>query len=898
MTDTIEYLPYEGDEDAPIVVVCDPPSVKNFNEEYTMNPGAMRLFADYAEKAGFDGDDFVFVSPCEPIPDRAKGSDARERDHLKSNFDAFMATMELFDPDCIITLGKHAIKQVSNRAVKIMKVRGQAQEYPTFPGVPVLPMISPAQVIRLPDNLDMFVTDMHMLRQLDENNYDLSAPVFSTEDVDYEWVFDLQFLIDKIESGEVRFMAVDCEATGLDWYRPEVYPICVQICYGVGKAVAVPLLPEYWNPKRAEYERATGKETKMLTPRIVTKLKNQLRQIMEDDRVHKAGHNAKIDHHYLGCVDVFPVRWSIDTMLLAFLVDENMPEKSLDECVRRWVPAMRGYADKFNAETDKSRMIDVALDPMLTYGCGDVDATYRLAKVLWPLVKQDEGQLTCYQKVMMPVMSAFMDTLEPEGMHVDTDQLAELQEALKNMERGEYQDLIKQVPRAVKRAHLNDPRFRNKAPADVLKFSRPDFVRDIIFGPDGFNLTPRVFTKSTQNLPDDEKVPSTSAKDHLPYFEDHPFVGQFMNYQRLSKMRGTYVGEAPSEANDYTPTGFWKYVHDGKIHPSFLLHRTVTGRSASANPNAQNFPKRGRGNMKEVVKAFRRVFVAPPGWKIIECDLSQIELRLVAWTARDRTMLDLYNNGADIHAMTAARTMGLDYGEFLELDDDTRDMKRFQAKAVNFGFIYGMWWRKFMVYAKTDYGLDYTEREAQHLRESFFNTYTGIEPWHNEAKDYAHEHGLIRALHGAARHLPNIWSPDQGVVKECERQAVNSPIQRFGSDLGLMALARLSRDAPSDLIRPIAFIHDALVCLVRDDYVDEGMAAVKFYMETNPLDEWFGLAPPLPILADASLGPNMADMEEIKGLEAWQPDWYQPWEDGRADDWDKSELVHMRQIYT
>jgi hypothetical protein len=119
---------------------------------------------------------------------------------------------------------------------------------------------------------------------------DLCAPLLFTEDVDYDWVFDLQFLIDKIEDGEVRFMAVDCEATGLDWYRPDVYPICVQICYGVGKAVAVPLLPEYWNQHRAEYEAKTGIKTRMLTPRIVTKLKNQLRQIMEDDRVHKAGH--------------------------------------------------------------------------------------------------------------------------------------------------------------------------------------------------------------------------------------------------------------------------------------------------------------------------------------------------------------------------------------------------------------------------------------------------------------------------------------------------------------------------------------------------------------------------------------------------------------------------------
>ncbi|UWR64823.1 hypothetical protein K4L02_00865 [Phaeobacter inhibens] len=281
----------------------------------------------------------------------------------------------------------------------------------------------------------------------------------------------------------------------------------------------------------------------------------------------------------------------------------------------------------------------------------------------------------------------FLDVVEPEGMTVDTDQLADLQEALKHREQGEYRDLIQQVPRAIKRKHLEAGK--------ELKFSRPDFVRDILFTPDGLGLTPRLYTKSTQNLPDDEKVASTSAKDHLPYFEDEPLVGQLMNYQRLSKMRGTYVGEAAQPERQVVdedgnvriepatdPTGFWKYVYNNKIHPSFLLHRTVTRRSASANPNAQNFPKRGRGSMAEVVKAFRRVFVAPPGWKIVECDLSQIELRLIAWQSNDPTMIGLYNNGADIHAMTAARTMGLEYGEFLELDSDTRGMKRFQAKAI------------------------------------------------------------------------------------------------------------------------------------------------------------------------------------------------------------------------
>lgn len=1009
-------LPFEGDTTAPILVVCDAPSAASYDSGYTMPTKGMDLFAEYAERLGFGGDEFVFVSPCPPLSERDKGSDARERDHLKAHRDAFMDTVSQFEPRCIVTLGKLAVRQVANKAIKITRVRGTAQEYPDWPGVPVLPMISPAQVIRFPDNAENFRTGFHMLSLLKEHEYDLTADPFQDIETHYAWANDIQFLLDKVDAGEVKLLSVDCEATGLDWYRPEVYPITTQLCWGEGQAVAVPVDLDYWNAHCAE-----GAE---MTQGQIDHVVGQLKALMEDPRVQKMGHNAKIDHHYLRNLGINVTGWSIDTLLFAFLVDENMPDKSLAECVRRWVPSMRGYSDQFDATTDKSRMIDVPLDPMLQYGCGDVDATLRLAKVLYPLVRKDDGQWNCYKRVMLPTISAFMDVVEPYGMHIDTQGLADLQQALDVKEREDFSNLLKMVPRRIRRRHIDKG----------LKFTRGDFVRDILFSEDGLALTPRVFTKSTQALEEHERVPSTSAKDHLPYFEDEPFVASFMNYQRLAKMRSTYVGEAATEAHE--ATGFWKYIYQGKIHPSFSLHRTVTGRSSSSSPNAQNFPKRGKGDMASVVKAFRRVFKAPPGWKLIEADLSQAELRIAAWMSGDRTMVGLYQRGADIHAMTAATTMGMDLDRFYTQSKEVVALNRFRAKAVNFGFClpgsariltdqgqvpiknvtqdmrvwdgqewvkhggvvykgkknvinyqgvtatpdhvvwtdeigevplleakvagltltrsgegaeqiavdtsdadsrgtqrrlrkksvdrcsrekqqkelanhtdevdvfdiidagprnrftasdclvhncYGMWWRTFKVYAKTDYGLDLTDQEAQRLRTSFFNAYSALPRWHEQAKAFATKHGYIKALHGAVRHLPNINSPDEGVRRECERQAINSPVQRFASDLGLIALGRLARDCPLDILRPIAFIHDALICLVREDYAEEGGAAVQFYMESPPLRQWFGLNSPVPILADVSIGDNLADMDEIKDCVPYQPSWYQPWEDGRPD---------------
>ncbi|MFT3670607.1 DNA polymerase [Aestuariivirga sp.] len=165
------------------------------------------------------------------------------------------------------------------------------------------------------------------------------------------------------------------------------------------------------------------------------------------------------------------------------------------------------------------------------------------------------------------------------------------------------------------------------------------------------------------------------------YFDHVPWVVNYMDYTRLTKLRSTYVGHPATNEED--ATGFWQYIHNGKIHPAFHIGRAVTGRSSSTDPNGQNLPKRGRGNMKAAVKAFRPTFIAKPGHVLIEADLSQAELRIAAWMAIDRRMISLYKKGADIHAATAARIMGISIDAFMALPKDVRDMKRFQAKAVS-----------------------------------------------------------------------------------------------------------------------------------------------------------------------------------------------------------------------
>lgn len=828
-------------ESAPIVVVCDPPTLRAHRSGLPMDPDGLKLFARVAFGSGLTKEDFLFIGLCPPIPNEIKNSDSRRWKHVEPHIDEIWARINALDPKLVVSMGKEASRVVLGRSVAITKARGKAIHHNDRL---VLPCLAPSMILRVPDHEPTFVSDVQTIARLKEDNWTISEQVDAS--VEYEWCEDIAHLLENRPTK----LAVDCETTGLKWHDPSVEVLTVQLTVEAGKSLVIPVSPRYWNWSGRERQRC--------------RLIQQLRTLLGDPRVKVIGHNLKFDIHMLRKMDIEIANWSDDTQLKAFAVDENMMEKSLDECVRRWVPAMAGYADHFNETVNKADMINVPHEVMLPYAGGDTDATFRLDEELDKLLARDTAQLKCYRLIQMPAMRTFADVVERSGMLVDQDRLREFGAEVSTWLEGAYPSLIRRVPPAVRRKHAEAGK--------ELKFSRPDFVRDALFTPDGFNLEPIVFTKTTRDLKDvTQRVASTSAKDHLPWFADPATPpGQFcldlIDFQKTNTLSNNFIG-SHNEGN-----GLWQYIAPGgRIYPSYMLHRTATGRTASADPNGQNFPKRGRW-----AKAYQSIFTATPGFKLVNCDLSQIELRIAAWMANDPAMLKIYRDGGDIHTATAKYVSGLTEAQWNALDNRARKELRTKAKAVNFGFLYGMGAKKFRAFAKTDYGVDYTEQESYRTRERFFELYQGLEPWHVATREFVRANGYVRALHGAVRHLPSIWSNDQGISSGAERQAINSPVQRFGSDLGLMSMARFSIQADPDLFRIIGFVHDALVMEVRDGYEQEGINALLYAMESNPLELWFGLNPPLPLLADAEIGLNGGGLLEFADLPPMEerPEWF------------------------
>lgn len=255
----------------------------------------------------------------------------------------------------------------------------------------------------------------------------------------------------------------------------------------------------------------------------------------------------------------------------------------------------------------------------------------------------------------------------------------------------------------------------------------------------------------------------------------------------------------------------------------------------------------------------RGVFGAPPGWTFVEADYSQIELRIVALLSRDRTMLHLYKIGADIHRATASSVLGIPESRITSVD-------RKKAKAVNFGFVYGMGWRKFISTAFEKYEMIFSEEEARAVREAFFEHFSGLLPWHARQRRLVNQYGRVQSPIGRVRHLPDIHSPDEGVRAEAERQAINSPVQSFGSDLAVVSMVQINKKFRKRGIEGhcLGLVHDAVNFEIRNDHVARALPIIKDTMEDMRIvEKKFGVHVDIPIIADLKVGQHWGDAVEI-----------------------------------
>lgn len=334
----------------------------------------------------------------------------------------------------------------------------------------------------------------------------------------------------------------------------------------------------------------------------------------------------------------------------------------------------------------------------------------------------------------------------------------------------------------------------------------------------------------------------------------HEVLDYILEWRKWKKYSSTYLGP---------------WLEKGPIlHPNYGFTNTDTGRLNSTMTKNKRREKRGGATLHQCPRdKFIRNLITPRGyahdltvkqqpepvpddWCILEADLSQIELRLVAHAANERTMMEIFNNDEDIHIATAAT---LKRGE---IDDETRK----KAKAVNFGFVYGMWPPKFVAYAKEKFGLDLTKQEGERYREQFFDKYQDLPMWYSRVESFVSNNGWVDSIFGRRRHLPDAKFDsglDDWIRREAVRQAINSPIQGAGSDLNLFIAALMSSLSlrwKFKIDEKKAFMvgsaHDSQIYECRRDYAKELREGINYTVSNLPVSEYFGFDFKVPIKMD------------------------------------------------
>lgn len=523
------------------------------------------------------------------------------------------------------------------------------------------------------------------------------------------------------------------------------------------------------------------------------------------------GHNVKFDMAWMRVKGV-KLEATFDTMLAAHLLDENRP-KGLKQLSRTFLGA-----DEYEASIDFRTPHE--LNSLAIYNGKDTDYTLRLYHIFREQLRGRPRLLRLFKLLVMPACNAFVE-IESNGFPVDMERLNERHEFILGKISEVTDQLLKYVP---------------KDQRDFANFRSPNFLGTFFF--DILELPILVITPKSGR-------PSTAESVLLKLKNRHPAVGLLMELRKWMKYESTYTRNWLARTSS---------AGKSRLYTSYNISGTVTGRLSS---NMQQVPReiliRSIIGISDGVNR-RRANKAKPARKFVEADFSQIELRIAAMLSRDPALTTAFRSGGDPHTTTAAAVTGIPASQI------TKEQRK-MAKAVNFGFLYGMGAKKFRVYADEKYGVKITEEEALAYRKAFFNQYRGLLPWHDRQRRLVRNLAHVSSPIGRIRHLPAISSDDDFLAGQAEREAINAPVQGFASDLTVLSMVFLHKSLDSKRGRVIGNVHDAVLFEIDEDYIEEAKVLIKQTMENLPLKRYFGYSPTIPIEVDIGVGDHWGETD-------------------------------------
>ncbi|EIL96577.1 DNA polymerase I [Rhodanobacter thiooxydans] len=594
---------------------------------------------------------------------------------------------------------------------------------------------------------------------------------------DYELVTtpaQLDAWIEKLR--DAPLIAFDTETTSLDAMRADI--VGLSLAVEPGKACYIPLDHDY-----------PGAPPQLDRDTVLAALK----LVFEDATRPKLGQHAKYDINILSHYGIAVQGLRHDSMLESYVWNTTATRHDMDSLAKKYL----GYDTvKYEEVAGKGAkqisFSQVDLDTACRYAAEDADVTLRLHHALWPKLESVPSLRRVYEEIEIPLVPVLAE-MERRGVLIDGDEL-----------RRQSQQLGKRMLELQQQSYALAGREFN--------LDSPKQLQAVLF--DELGLEARLKTPTGQ--------PSTNEEALEAIADTHELPRLILDYRGLAKLRSTYTDKLSSIVNPRT----------GRVHTSYHQGSVATGRISSSDPNLQNIPVR-----TEEGRRIRQAFIAPPGWRVLAADYSQIELRIMAHLSGDEGLLKAFREGGDVHRATAAEVFGLK-------PEEVSANQRRAAKAINFGLMYGM--SAFGLARQL--GVD--RAEAGDYMGRYFSRYPGVRAFMDATREQAHRDGYVETIFGRRLYLENLTSRNAGLRQGAERAAVNAPMQGSAADIIKRAMIAVAawlqgRDDAHMLMQ----VHDELVFEVRADAIDAVRAAVSERMS--------GAAQlAVPLLVDVGVGAN------------------------------------------
>ena len=637
-------------------------------------------------------------------------------------------------------------------------------------------------------------------------NYEVTQAVEKTENIakveidrsKYETVtteVQLAKWIKKIQAE--KLVAVDTETNALDVMSAEL----VGISFGLasGEACYIPLTHKEEVSEQAGQGDLFAKNTAMVGYELVknqldlTACLAQLKPILEDEQIKKIGQNIKYDLTVFANHGIEVQGVAFDTMLESY-TQNSTGRHNMDDLAERYLGHKTIAFEEIAGKGKNQLTFDkIALDVASEYAAEDADVTMKLHQTLFPELEKTPTLLKLFNEIEMPLVRV-LSHIERNGVLIDPQKLL-----------AQSQEIEQRLAEVEAEVH--------QAAGQEFNLASTKQLQEILFEKLG--------------LPVKKKTPKGAPSTNEEVLEElaqegHIVPKLLIEHRGLSKLKSTYTDKLPQMINPKT----------GRVHTSYHQAVTATGRLSSSDPNLQNIPIRN-----EEGRRIRQAFIAREGYKIVAADYSQIELRIMAHLAHDEGMLKAFAEGKDIHRSTAAEIFGV------SLEEVTNEQRR-NAKAINFGLIYGM----------SEFGLSnqlgISRQEARSYMDAYFNRYPNVLQFMTDIKTKAAEQGYVETLLGRRLYLPEIKSSNGMRRKAAERVAINAPMQGTAADIIKVAMIGIDKMIFGDEdIKMIMQVHDELVFEVKAERVDHYSQLIKAEMEK-------AIKLHVPLIADVGVGDN------------------------------------------